>query len=214
MATILMMSAKMGYPGTLKLEVFWSKGYDVIIYVHDFTNIFLSRGWNYIVDVVMWPKFGNYSISMREVIITSTYKDLTEKTAFFERWSWFKFNNLRLALGTNLKFYTCVAKGLKLKVRKFWELTPTFVEVTWEKLVGWGGLFVLATPVLNRVNVICFSARFCDNSLSLLKMRFQAFSPVSKKVQGFYSDRNILMSLLSLLSHLQNRVSAFLNFNF
>ena len=162
----------------------------------------------------MWPKFGNYSISVREVIITSTYKDLTEKTAFFERWSWFKFNNLRLALGTNLKFYTCVAKGLKLKVRKFWELTPTFVEVTWEKLVGWGGLFVLATPVLNRVNVICFSARFCDNSLSLLKMRFQVFSPVSKKVQGFYSDRNILMSLLSLLSHLQNRVSAFLNFNF
>ena len=26
---------------------------------------------NYIEDVVMWPKFGNFSISMREVIITS-----------------------------------------------------------------------------------------------------------------------------------------------
>ena len=72
MATILMMTAKMAYPGTLRLEVFWSKDYDVIIYVHDFTNIFLSRGWNFIVDVVMWPKFDNYSISMREVIITST----------------------------------------------------------------------------------------------------------------------------------------------
>ena len=35
-----------------------------------------------------------------------------------------------------LKFYTIVAKGLKLKVRKVWGLIPTFVEVTWEKLVG------------------------------------------------------------------------------
>ena len=44
---------------------------------------------------------------------------MTRKTTFFEGWSWFKFNNLGLALGTNLKFYTSVAKGLKLKVRKF-----------------------------------------------------------------------------------------------
>ena len=29
------------------------------------------------------------------------------------------FNNLGLALGITLKFYTSVAKGLKLKVRKF-----------------------------------------------------------------------------------------------
>ena len=35
-----------------------------------------------------------------------------------------------------LKFYTCVAKGLKLKVRKFHRLIPTFVEVAGEKLVG------------------------------------------------------------------------------
>ena len=50
--------------------------------------------------------------------------------AFFEGWSWFKYNNLGLALGTNLKFCSSVAKGLN----------PTFVEVTGEKLVG-GGLF-------------------------------------------------------------------------
>ena len=59
---------------------------------------------------------------------------MTRKTTFFEGWSW--FNNLGLALGTNLKFYTSVAKGLKLKVRKFWGLIPTFVEITEEKLVG------------------------------------------------------------------------------
>ena len=60
---------------------------------------------------------------------------MTRKAKFFERWSWFKFNNLGLALGTNLKFHTSVAKRLKLKVRKFSGLIPTFVEVTEEKLV-------------------------------------------------------------------------------
>ena len=55
--------------------------------------------------------------------------------------SWLKFNNLGLALSTNLKFYTSESKGLKLKVKKFLGLTPTFVEVIGEKLVGGGGLF-------------------------------------------------------------------------
>ena len=66
---------------------------------------------------------------------------MTRKTAFFEGWSWFKFNNLGLALGMNLKFYTSVAKGLKVKVKKICGLAPTFVEVTEEKLEGWGRLF-------------------------------------------------------------------------
>ena len=68
---ILMMSAKMATPGLLKITVFWNKGYDVIISVDDVTNKILSRDSNYIVDVFMWPKFGNSNISMREVIITS-----------------------------------------------------------------------------------------------------------------------------------------------
>ena len=57
------------------------------------------------------------------------------KTTFFEGWSWLKFNNLGLALGVTLTFYTSVAKGLKLKLRKFFGLSPTFVEVTGEKLL-------------------------------------------------------------------------------
>ena len=60
---------------------------------------------------------------------------MTRKTAFLEGWSWFKFNNLELTLGTNLKFYIRLSKGLELKVRKFWMLIPTFVEVIGEKLV-------------------------------------------------------------------------------
>ena len=38
-----------------------------------------------------------------------------------------------------LKFYSSVAKRLKLKVRKFLGLVPTFLQVTVEKMVG--GIF-------------------------------------------------------------------------
>ena len=79
---------------------------------------------------------------------------MTRKIAFFERWSWFKFNNLGLALGTNLKFCTSVAKRLKLRVRKFWGPNPTFVEVSREKLAG--GPFC-PSPILNRVNTFEWS---------------------------------------------------------
>ena len=66
-----MMSAKMATPGLLKIMVFWNKGYDVIIPVDEVTNKILSRDSNYIVDAFIWPKFGNCSISMREVITNS-----------------------------------------------------------------------------------------------------------------------------------------------
>ena len=66
-----MMSAKMATPGLFKIMVFWNKGYDAIIPVDDVTNKILSRDSNYIVDVSTWPKFGNSSISLREVITTS-----------------------------------------------------------------------------------------------------------------------------------------------
>ena len=70
MVIVLMMSVKITTPGLLKIRVFWNNGYDVIISVHDVTNKILSRDSNYIIDVVMWPKFGNCSISKRKVIIT------------------------------------------------------------------------------------------------------------------------------------------------
>ena len=54
---------------------------------------------------------------MKEVVITEIYMGLTRKTDFFEGWSWFKFNNLRLVLGITLKFYSCVEKRVKLKVK-------------------------------------------------------------------------------------------------
>ena len=71
MVAILIMSAKTTTPGFLKIRVFGNNGYDVIIFVHDVNNQILSPDSNYTIDVVMWPKFGNCSISMRKVIITS-----------------------------------------------------------------------------------------------------------------------------------------------
>ena len=84
---------------------------------------------------------------------------MTRKTTCFEGRSWFKFNNLELTLFMTLKVYTGEVKGLKLKVRKFLWLSPTFVEVAGEKLVG--GPFYpspLPTPhppILNRVKRSC-----------------------------------------------------------
>ena len=60
-----MMSAKITALGFLKIKVFWNKGYNVIIFVHDVTKRILWRDSNYIVDVVTWPKFDNSNISMR-----------------------------------------------------------------------------------------------------------------------------------------------------
>ena len=81
---------------------------------------------------------------------------MTRKNAFFEGWSRLKFDNLRLALGTNLQFCVNVLKGLKLKFRKFWELIPMFVEVTGKKLVG--EAFLALPPILNRVKGIAAEA--------------------------------------------------------
>ena len=67
--------------------------------------------------------------------------------------------------GRNLKFSNSVAKGLKLKVRKFVGLIPSFVEVTGGKLVsgrgvrgGGEGYFLPlpspCPPIVNRVKRI------------------------------------------------------------
>ena len=54
-----------------------------MISAHDVTNKILLRDSYYIVDAVMWPKFGNSSTSMREVIITSVLKEFGQKNHFF-----------------------------------------------------------------------------------------------------------------------------------
>ena len=73
------------------------------------------------------------------------------------------FNNLRLTVGMASNFYTSVAKGLKLKVIKFWELIPTFLEVTGEKLVR-EPFCPPSPPILNMVKTFyrsVFLKDFC-----------------------------------------------------
>ena len=125
------MSAKLALLCVFKIDAFWNKGYVVTTSVRDVINKILLRDSNYIVDVIMWPNFGNSSISMTEVIITLSF---------------FKLNNLGLAVAMAWKLYTSVGKGLKLKVRKFLEansyvsrsyrgktgrgLSPSWIELT------------------------------------------------------------------------------------
>ena len=78
MVIIFIMLAKIATSVLLKIKLFWNTGYDVTVSVHHVTNKILSRDSNYIVDVVMWSKFGNCSISMREVITVSIFKRIWE----------------------------------------------------------------------------------------------------------------------------------------
>ena len=131
--------SKIEFPGLLRIQIFQNKGYDVIIPDYDVTNKILPRESNYNVDAVQsYSDQSLVTVAFLWLKLSKPqfYKDLTWKTAFFEEWSWFKFNNLRMALDMTSKFYTSVAKELKLKVRRFWGLISTFAKVTGEKLVG------------------------------------------------------------------------------
>ena len=59
-----MIPAKVASLGLYKWKVFWNKVYDVVAFVHDVTNKIWSRESNYLVDVFMWPKFGNSRVSI------------------------------------------------------------------------------------------------------------------------------------------------------
>ena len=80
-----MLSAQLATLGLRNIKVFWNKGYNVITSVCDVTNKILSREPYYIVDVVMWRKFRNFSISMGEVIIQSILQGFNQKNQFFLR---------------------------------------------------------------------------------------------------------------------------------
>ena len=67
MIAVSMMSVKLAIQVLLKLKAFLNKGYDVIIPPHDVTSEKLSHDSKYLADMDIWPKFGNFSISMRAV---------------------------------------------------------------------------------------------------------------------------------------------------
>ena len=67
-----------------------------------------------------------------------------------------------LALGLTLTYYTSVAKKLKLQVKKFWGLIPTFVEVTGEKLLGG------ETPIHCKFLILIMRKKILKTSTQLL----------------------------------------------
>ena len=71
MVPILDDDSKIGYSRLFQNKGIRNNGYDVKIPAQDLTNKILSRNSDYNVDVVMWPKVGNSSISVKEVVITS-----------------------------------------------------------------------------------------------------------------------------------------------
>ena len=138
-------SGKIATHALLKIRVFWKKGFYVIYSVYDVTNKILSYDSNYIMDLVMCPKFGNSKICIREVIITSTSWGFDQKNAFFEGLYWFKLNNLRLALGANLKLYT---KRLATESQKVLAAN-SYVCRSYRAKTGRGGPFCYPPPHLH-----------------------------------------------------------------
>ena len=97
MATILMMSAKKTTPGLVKVKVFWSKDFDIIIFVHDVTKIFLLRDSIHIIMTYCYrscdQSFVTQAFLWEKLSKPTSYKNLTRKTAFLAGWSWFKMLN-------------------------------------------------------------------------------------------------------------------------
>ena len=72
MVAILMMPANLATLGLLKKRYFERKVMTTwFLSMTSPTTFYHMTQIIYIVDVVMWPKFGNSSISMREVTITT-----------------------------------------------------------------------------------------------------------------------------------------------
>ena len=65
---ILMMLGKLTNLGLLKIKTFLNKNYTATISTHDVISQVLSRDLSYTIDVAMWEKFGNSSISLKEVV--------------------------------------------------------------------------------------------------------------------------------------------------
>ena len=67
------------------------------------------------------------------------------------------------------------------------------------------------TVALN--GIICFSARFCNDALLVLKMIFQVFYFASKNVQGFSKERKMLMFHCSFIYKTMSQFFEILNFS-
>ena len=112
------------------------------------------------VDVIMWPKFSDSSIYMREVniyiyIYISLNLNFTriwpKKPTCFEGWFYFKFNNLGGQYLRPWNLHQC-GKRVKIKSQKVLEANSNVCRSYMGKLVGeWKGSF-FAPKIMNGLN--------------------------------------------------------------
>ena len=100
----------------------------------------LSCGSNYIVNLVTWPKFFNSSTFVKEVFITLISWGVDRRadlgsSSIIEAGTGYGIEKLQ----KGYKSYS-VTKGSKLKVRKFWGLSPRLQGKIWLNR-GEGGFF-------------------------------------------------------------------------
>ena len=162
MVIVLIISTKITTLDLLKIKIPWSKDYDVVISASYISNKILSRDSDDTVRLDMWAKFGNSSTPTKKVIITLILSEFDQR-----------FNNLGLALGMVLKFYTSVEKALNLKVRTFLGLIPLFVEVTGRKQVG--DLFAQWAFFQETADLVMFTEEIRNGKLHFLCMQCTVF---------------------------------------
>ena len=118
-----MISAKLTTLVFPNIKIFSIKSYNVMNSVYSVTSKILLRDSNYIVFVIWWPNLGNYQFYERHYQNLNFTRIWPKNSSFFEGYTWFKFNNLRLTLDMALKFYTSVAmiktKSQRILATKF-----------------------------------------------------------------------------------------------
>ena len=78
------MPTKLATLGLPKTTVFWIKGYDVIIYVHDVTSKLLSRDSNVLYMQLCDQSLASVAFLWKKLSQPQFGKDLTRKTNFSE----------------------------------------------------------------------------------------------------------------------------------
>ena len=110
---------------------------------------------------------------------------MIRKTNFFEGCSWFKSNNLGLALGIILKLYTGMAKWLKPKVRNFW--CNSHVCRSYKGKTGRRPFCPPPPPILNMLNTWHSSLGFLTlsglNKKCCKVRKTQANQPINKVIK-------------------------------
>ena len=105
---------------------------------------------------------------------------MTRKNNFFEGWSWLKFNNLELALGMALKFYTKHGERVKTKSQKVWRVN----SYSWRSYRGkaGGGPFcpLLPLPIWSFVKrrIQLHTSKFSFGYLKIYKKHWTVSSMV------------------------------------